>query len=62
LLLADGLEIDAKTINKAKKNNGEALRQIGYEYQMELKDYSKAMRWYQLAANQNNLTSLGNIG
>jgi TPR repeat protein len=60
--LDDGLKIDADTINKAKKNNGEALCQIGYEYQMELKDHSKAMAWYQRAANQNNLMSQCNIG
>jgi TPR repeat protein len=72
LSLDDGLEIDAKTINKAKYEVevevedevvvDEALRDIGYEYETKLSDYSKAMAWYPLAANHNDSNAYNNIG
>jgi TPR repeat protein len=62
LPLDDKLEIDADKINKAKNNDGAALRHIGSEYQMKLNGYSKAMAWYQLAINQNNIDAYNNIG
>jgi TPR repeat protein len=62
LSLDDGVAIDAYTINKAKNNDGQALRDIGYEYMSKKEDYSKSMAWYQLAANQNDLIAYNNIG
>jgi TPR repeat protein len=62
LPLDDKFKIDADTINNAKNNDGAALRDIGYKYQMKLNDYSKAMRWYQLAINQNSIDAYNNIG
>jgi TPR repeat protein len=62
LSLDDGVAIDADKINKAKNNDGQALRKIGYKYANKLKDYSKAMRWYQLAVNQNETVAYNDIG
>lgn len=62
LTLDDRIEFDAETINKAKKNDGAAYYDIGYGYGIELKNYSKAMAWYQLAANQNNPFAQNSIG
>jgi TPR repeat protein len=62
LSLDDGVAIDTDKINKAKNNDGEALRHIGNDYYNKLKDYSKAMAWYQLAANQNEMVAYNNIG
>jgi TPR repeat protein len=62
LTLDDGLELPVETINKAKSNDGEALRDIGYEYKRKKQDYSKAMAWCRLAANQNNTNAYNNIG
>jgi TPR repeat protein len=60
LSLDDGL--DAKIITLAHYNDGVALRSIGLNYYLKIKDYSKAMAWYQLAANQNITDAYNNIG
>jgi TPR repeat protein len=48
-------------ISRAKSNDGEALQTIGYTYRNKRR-YSKAMAWFQLAANQNNINAYTTIG
>jgi TPR repeat protein len=62
LTLDDGIEVDADTINRVKKNDGKTLFDIGWKYQQTGKDYTKAMGWYRLAANQNYSSAYNNIG
>jgi TPR repeat protein len=62
LSLDDGVAIDTDKINKAKNNDGEALRHIGNDYYNKLKDYSKATAWYQLAIYQNSSNAYNDIG
>lgn len=49
-------------IRRAQNDDGPTLNEIGFEYYMEKKDYSKAMSWYRLAAKQGDLDARINIG
>jgi TPR repeat protein len=62
LTLDDGIQADADTIYNAKRDDGEALYDIGFEYHNPGRDYSKALAWYQLAENQNYSPAYNNIG
>jgi TPR repeat protein len=42
--------------------NGPALFRIGYEYQNTMKEYTKAIAWYQLSAKKNYCLAQNNIG
>jgi TPR repeat protein len=61
-MLDDKVNVDADKINEAKNNDGDAFQFIGFIYETEIKDYSKAMEWYQLAINQNNKDAYNDIG
>jgi TPR repeat protein len=62
LKLDDGIIVTAATLIQAKSNDGEALCIIGSTYKPKRSNYSKAMAWYQLAANQNVSDAYYNIG
>jgi TPR repeat protein len=62
LKLDDGIKVTAATPIQAKSNNGEALCTIGSKYMSKRSNYSKAMAWYQLAANINHPFAYFNIG
>jgi TPR repeat protein len=38
------------------------MKQIGYVYDVEKKQYDKALAWYILAARENNAAAMDNIG
>jgi TPR repeat protein len=59
--LDDGVNDYVNIINKAKNSNGNALDQIGFQYLTQQKDYSKALAWCQLSANQNHPSAYNNI-
>ncbi|KAI8888270.1 HCP-like protein [Backusella circina FSU 941] len=56
------MDISASIIEKARNDDGHDLYIIGNKYRDIKHDYSKALAWYKLAANQNNANAQACIG
>jgi TPR repeat protein len=62
MTLGDGVNVTEDTKTKAKRNSGRSCYDIGWEYHETIKDYSKAMAWYQIAVSKNYSLVHNNIG